>query len=296
MSTRQMLVKGIVEVMRTVATRLPIDVYDALVEAREREENTVARRQLDAIIRNADLAATRSRPICQDTGMVYFFTKVGKDFPFLMDLRNVLVEATRESTFEIPLRPNAVDPVHERNSGDNTGRFMPWIDMELVKGDRMELTVLFKGGGSEYPSTLRMIPPIQGLRGVKRVVIDAMYNAGAMPCPPVIVGVGLAGGSDIAMKLAKRALLRSIGVRHPDEMVAKLEEEIMELVNRLEIGPHGFGGPTTALDVKVEYGHRHPASYAVGVTTNCWAVRRGMAEFRPDGSYTVLSRHIEGGE
>jgi fumarate hydratase subunit alpha len=292
MSARREFVEGVVDLMRVAATRLPVDAHEALRRAAEREGNELARKQLEAILRNAELAGGLARPICQDTGMVYFFARAGRDFPLLLELEDALREATREATRRIPLRPNAVDPMRDRNSGDNTGSHMPWVDLELTEGDGLLLTVLFKGGGSEYPSVSRVIPPIQGLNGVKRFVVESMFNAGAMPCPPVVIGVGIAGGVDVASKLAKRSLLRPIGERHPEPEVARLEEEILGLVNRLEIGPHGFGGPTTALDVKVEYGHRHPASLAVAFTTNCWAVRRGTAEFKADGSHRIVSRHM----
>ncbi len=289
---RGKFVDGVVELMRVAATRLPVDAYEALRRAMESERNELPRKQLEAMLRNADLAKGLSRPICQDTGMVYFFARAGVRFPLLGELEDALAEATRQATKRIPLRPNAVDPIRDRNSGDNTGAHMPWVDLELVDGDGLTLTVLFKGGGSEYPSVARVIPPIQGLNGVKKFVVESMFNAGAMPCPPVVIGVGIAGGVDVAAKLAKRSLLRPIGERNRDPDVARLEEEILELVNRLEIGPHGFGGPTTALDVKVEYGHRHPASLAVAFTTNCWVVRRATAEFKPDGSYSITSRHV----
>ncbi len=217
---------------------------------------------------------------------------MGENFPLRLGAVRAAVEAVRKATKDGYLRPNAVDPFYKKNSGDNTGSHMPWVDLEVVDGDGLTLTVLFKGGGSEYPSVARVLPPIQGINGVKKFVVESMFNAGAMPCPPVVVGVGIAGGVDVAAKLAKKSLLRPIGVRHPEPEVARLEEEILGLVNRLEIGPHGFGGPTTALDVKVEYGHRHPASLAVAFTTNCWVVRRGTAEFKADGSHRIVSRHM----
>ncbi|MGC8556348.1 MAG: fumarate hydratase, partial [Conexivisphaera sp.] len=151
MSLRREFVEGVVELMEVAATRLPVDVHEALRRALEREENELARRQLEAMLRNAELARGLSRPICQDTGMVYFFARAGLGFPLLAELEDALAEATREATRRIPLRPNAVDPIRDRNSGDNTGKHMPWVDLELAEGDGLSLTVLFKGGGSEYP-------------------------------------------------------------------------------------------------------------------------------------------------
>jgi len=281
--------KAAKNIVSAAAVYLPDDVKNALQKALEKEENPLARKQFEAILENVRLAAELKKPICQDTGMVYFYAKVGEHFPILSKLPEILVKATRQATVEVPLRPNAVDPIRNKNSGDNTGRYMPWIDWEIVEGDRLELWVVLKGGGSEYPSTLAMISPALGLKAVKKVVVDAVYNAGPKPCPPVIVSVGLAGGSDIAMKLAKRSLLRPIGERHPDPEVAALEEELLGLINKLGIGVHGFGGLTTALDVKVEYGHRHPASFAVAVAFNCWATRRSGVIVERDGSIQYLT-------
>ncbi len=270
-------------------TRIPDDVVDALRKAMKRETNPLAKKQLEAILRNIDLAASTRGPVCQDTGMMIFFLEVGEDFPLKARLSDILVRAVREATQEVPLRPNAIDPVRNKNSGDNTGRYMPWIGWEIVPGDKLKIAFMAKGGGSEYPSTLVMIPPAEGLRGVKRVVLETIFKAGPKPCPPVVVGVGFAGASDAALKLAKKALLRPIGERHPEPEIAALEEELLERINKLGIGPHGFGGFTTALDVKVDYGYRHPASFAVGVTVACWAMRRSTAVVSADGSVEYLT-------
>ena len=283
-----------VEAIRTASIYIPLDIYEAIKRAAEAEENPVPRRQLEAILENIELAAKEGKPICQDTGMMIFYIEVGKDFPLIGGIRDALVEAVREATRTVPLRPNAVDPMTEKNTGDNTGRYMPIVDVEIVEGDRAKVKFMAKGGGSEYPTTLRMIPPAQGIKGVKRTVIDAVYNAGPKPCPPVIVSVGISGASDMALKLAKKGFTRPIGERHPNPEVAELEKELLELVNMIGIGPHGFGGKTTALDVKVDYGARHPASYAVAVTFMCWAVRRGSFEVLPDGSWRITSKHFTG--
>ena len=280
------------QLIRLASINLPRDVYDYLVEAYEHENNPLARKQLETIIANVKLARESRIPICQDTGTPYFYLEVGDEFPLKSELRELALEAVREATREIPLRPNAVDPFTNVNSGDNTGRHTPYIDVELIRGDELKAHFVAKGGGSEYPSTLAMIPPAEGVKGVKKVVLEAVLRAGPMPCPPVVVGVGVAAGADVALRLAKKALLRPLGVRHEDQVVARLEEELLNLINELGIGPHGFGGRYTALDVKIEYGYRHPASMAVGVTFACWALRRASGVVNSKGEVKILSKHI----
>ncbi len=287
---REKLREFLVELISIAATQLPPDVVEALRRAWEKETNPIAKKQFEAILRNVELASKQWKPICQDTGTPYFYVKMGEDFPLRAEFYEVAREAVREATRKVPLRPNAVDPFRERNTGDNTGKHIPWIHVELVPGDRLEVTYVPKGGGSEAPSTLVMAPPIKGLEKLKETVLRAILEAGPKPCPPVIVGVGVAAGADIALTLAKKAaVLRPIGSRHPEPDIARLEEELLEAVNRLGIGPHGFGGSTTALDLHIEYAHRHPATYAIAVVTNCWAARRASGVFYPDGRWEITS-------
>lgn len=282
-----------VELIRVAVTRLPRDVYEALERALEAEDSPVARRQLEAMLENARLAARLGRPLCQDTGTPLFYLRVGDGFPLRSRLYDVVAEAVREATRAVPLRPNAVDPLRGVNSGDNTGRYLPWVEVELVPGDGLEAVFVAKGGGSEAPTRLVMALPLRGLRAVRETVLRAAAEAGPKPCPPFVVGVGIAAGGDQALALAKRAaLLRPLGSRHPDPEAARLEEELLEEVNRLGLGPHGFGGRVTALGLHIEYGFRHPATYAVGVVFSCWALRRASGAFGPDGSWRITSEHI----
>ena len=239
------------------------------------------------------MASSSWAPVCQDTGTPYFYIKLGDEFPLRSGIYGVVRDAIREATRKVPLRPNAVDPFREKNSGDNTGRYTPWVEVELVPGDRLEATYVAKGGGSEAPSIVRVVPPIGAERRLREIVLRAVVDGGPKPCPPVVVGVGIAAGAEQAAVLAKKAaVLRPLGQRHPDPEVAKLEEELLEAINKLGIGPHGFGGKFTALDVHVEYAFRHPASYAIGVVFSCWALRRAMGFIRPDGSWEVVSHKI----
>ncbi len=279
--------------IRRVATGIPEDVYNAVKKAYEDEENPVAKAQLKAILDDMEIACKKGRPICQDTGTPYLWIEVGEEFPLSpLKVRDAFIAALRKATKEGVLRPNAVDPLYARNSGDNTGRFIPWIHYEPVEGDKLRVHLMTKGGGSELPSTLIMSMPLKGFESLKNGVIDAIARAGPLPCPPVIVGVAIGAGADIVMSLAKKALMRPIGERHPDPKAAKIEEELLEAVNKLGVGPHGFGGKYTALDVKFEYAYRHPATFAIGIVTGCWATRRGTIEVYPDGSWKILSRHL----
>ena len=195
------------KLLRLAVTELPKDVKEALQRAYLEEESEAGKAQLKAVLNNIELAEKTGTPMCQDTGVITFYVKVGAQAKGLDKIEDALRKATKRATKEVPLRPNAVNPFTQKNTGDNTGRFIPFIHWEIVPGESIEITVLPKGGGSENVCSLRMITPGDGVKGLKKFVIDAVIKAGAMPCPPTIFGVGVGGGSDIAMKLAKKALL-----------------------------------------------------------------------------------------
>lgn len=289
MLTCGVLRDAVVKLISSAAIYLPEDVKEALRDAFNREENPLARSFLASMLENVRVAEEEGRPLCQDTGVVAFYVRAGDRFPLLGSLPSVLREATVEATELTPLRPNAVDVISGRNSGDNTGEFIPWIDWEIVPNwDGAEITVMLKGGGSEGPSLARTIPPELGVKGALKIAVDSLFEAGAKPCPPVILGVGLGPTGDIAMRLAKRALLRRVGERHPRAEVAELEEKLLRAVNALGWGPHGVGGKATALDARIEVAHRHPAALAVGVAVNCWASRLSkMIAYRDNVEYVT---------
>ncbi len=280
------LVEALTQAIAQAATVLSPDVVQALQAAREREEGA-AKVQLEAILQNVDIARTHRVPICQDTGTVSFFVRVGQDFPRLGELLQALPEATRRATAQVPLRPNTVHPFTGKNPGDNTGRYVPAITWEFVSGAEAEIHVLPKGGGSENCCTLKMLPPGAGLKGVKEAVVEHVVACGGLPCPPTVIGVGLGGGADLALKLGKLALLRPLGQPHPEPEVAALEKELTELLNATGVGPMGLGGKTTVLAVHVEYAHRHPASLPVGIVVQCWAHRRSTVVVRANGQVEV---------
>jgi len=292
MSLGQKIEDTTVNLLRLAVTRLPRDIKEALKAAYERETDQTSKTQLKAILDNIALAEKTERPMCQDTGVIIFYVKVGNKFEEISELSKILKNATIRATTEIPLRPNAVHPITQKNSGDNTGRYIPYINWEIIRGNFLEITVFPKGGGSENMSRLGMLKPGEGLEGMKKFVIDTVVQAGGQPCPPIILGVGIGGGADIAMKLAKKALLRPITQRHPDPEIAKIEEELLEAINKTGIGPMGLGGKTTALGVNIEYAHRHPASYPVGIVVQCWAARKAAARIYPDGTVEYLTHEV----
>jgi len=278
-----------VKLLKLAVTELPPDVKNALKRAYEEETSEAGKTQLQAILENVEYAEKTRTPMCQDTGTIIFYIKAGVNAKGLDLFEEALRKATQRATREVPLRPNAVNPFTQKNSGDNTGRFIPFIHWKLVPGETIELTVFPKGGGSENVCTLGMLVPGEGVKGLKRFIVDAVVKAGSKPCPPNIIGVGVGGGADISMKLAKEALLRPLDQPNPDPEIAKLEREIYEALNTIGIGPMGLGGKITVLGVNIEYAHRHPASYPAAVAFQCWAARRATARINPDGSVEFLT-------
>jgi fumarate hydratase subunit alpha len=277
---------GIVQVIKKAETELPIDVIKALEHAYAIEEG-IAKTQIEAILTNVELAKKSARPMCQDTGIQSFFIDVGIYFPQIDKLKNIITNAVKTATKEIPLRPNTVDPFSGENRKDNTGNFIPYITWDFIKGDDVIITAFPKGGGSENMSKLGMLKPGVGIEGVKDFVVEEMINAGGQPCPPTVVGVGIGGGADLSLKLGKKSLLRPVGTRHTNKSIAAMEEELIKRINKSGIGPMGLGGKTTVLDVHIEVAHRHPASLPIGIAVQCWADRRASLVIHSDGSWEV---------
>lgn len=287
------IIDSVVELLRITETRLPKDVLMTLKNSINLEETASAKAQLEAILRNVDVADKGSIPMCQDTGLIGFYIKLGDDFPVRSKLIDLLNQAVREATEKVPLRPNAIDPWTHKNTGDNTGRHIPIIHIDLVPGDELEITVMPKGGGSSYVAKLYSVPPVEGIRGMKKAVLDAAIKAGPLPCPPVIFGVGVGGTEDLVMFLAKKALLRPLNQRNPDPKIAEIEDELKNKINSLGIGPMGLGGKTYALGVHIEWAHRHPATFLVGVAIGCWAMRRGTLRISKDGEAEIISHGVK---
>ena len=273
---RETFVRSIADLLRKAEVELPDDVVDALRKAETTEGSQVARSQLQAILKNIELAKKHGVPMCQDTGILIFFAELGREFQPGFDLEAAIREAVILATAEIPLRPNAVEPLTRKNSGNNTGAGIPDIHWKIVPGNELKITVAPKGAGSENMSSLRMFNPTE-TGSIKNFVLETVVNAGGMPCPPLVIGVGIGGSFDAAARLAKEALLEPLNAS-PDSF----EREILEAINTLGIGCMGLGGSTTALSVRVKTAYCHTASLPVAVNIQCWANRHASIVFREE--------------
>ena len=253
-------------------TRLPEDVKDAIREFRSKEDYCLARGVLDQIVENYQIAHRENVPICQDTGMACVFLEVGQEVHFVGGgLYDAVNEGVRRGYTEGYLRKSVVrDPIRRGNTGDNTPAM---IHTDIVPGDRVTVTVAPKGFGSENMSAVKMLKPSDGLDGVKQFILDTVEKAGSNPCPPMVVGVGIGGTFEKAAYLAKKALIRPLDIRNSDPYYAELEQELLDRINALGIGPQGFGGMTTALGLNIEVLPTHIAGLPCAVNIGCHATR-----------------------
>ena len=250
---------------------LPEDVRARIEECRNEEPWAPAREILDKIIDNYSIAKRDCTPICQDTGMACVFLEVGQDVHIDGNLNDAVNEGVALGYKEGWLRKSVVgDPIERVNTGDNTPAV---IYYDIVPGDKLKITVAPKGFGSENMSRIKMLKPADGIDGVKDFIVQTAEDAGPNPCPPVVVGVGIGGTFDKAAYMAKHALLRPLDGKNPDEYYAKLEDELLEKINSLGIGPQGFGGKTYALAVNIEHMATHIAGLPVAVNINCHVAR-----------------------
>lgn len=253
-------------------THLPEDVRQAIEASRAAEDGAIAQGVLDKIVENYGIADRDEVPICQDTGVACVFLEIGQDVHFVGgDLRQAVDEGVRRGYTNGYLRKSVVrDPLQRVNTGDNTPAM---LYTEIVPGDKVTVTLAPKGFGSENMSVLQMLKPSAGLQGVKDVILGAVEAAGPNACPPMVIGVGIGGTFDKSALLAKKALLRPLGSHHPDPFYAELEDEMLEKINALGIGPQGFGGKTTALAVNIETCPTHIAGLPIAVNINCHVTR-----------------------
>jgi fumarate hydratase subunit alpha len=275
-----------VQLLRIAATELPVSYVKEMDKLMEETKGETGKAQLASIISNVSIARENKWPMCQDTGVVTFLVTVGDDFPLKSELYDILIRATRRATSEIPIRPNAVD-MFRGNTNDNTGDFIPIVNVDLVKGNNLEITAMPKGGGSSNVANHRMLKPGLGMRGVKQFVIEAVAAAGSQGCPPYFVGVGVGGSEDLCMILAKKALLKPFKVRNSNPKIAAIEEELLTKINELGIGVMGLGEGPTALDLHMEVAARHPASLPVGIVIGCWALRHAKATISSNGNVVI---------
>ncbi len=273
-----------------IGKRLPTDVTQKLGDLREREVNFLAKEVYESMRANQEAADKLDRPSCQDTGVIQYFLTAGAKFPLLGELEGILMNATLGATKEGPLRHNAVETFVEKNTGTNTGSKIPWLDWEIVPDDdSVIIDVYMAGGGCTLPGKATVLMPGQGYEGVAEFVFDVVTSRGVNACPPLLVGVGVSTSAETAARLSKKAILRPVDSRHPNENAALMEELLAEGLNELGLGPQGLTGNNSVMGVNIESSARHPSTIGVAVSTGCWAHRRGRIKINADLTHEVIS-------
>ncbi len=278
---REIDVKEITEVVKELCISanktLPKDIVNKIIDAKKTEKNNRAKSILCDMEKNIDISAQNCLPLCQDTGMAVVFLEVGQDVHFTGGLLNDAVnEGVRQGYEEGLLRKSVVaDPINRVNTNDNTPAV---IHTEFVAGDKVNITVAPKGFGSENMSGVKMLTPFDGYEGVKKAVLQIVKDASNNPCPPMVVGVGIGGDFEQCALLSKKALCRSTDIRNSAELYKRMENELLEEINALNIGPQGFGGNTTALAVNIETAPTHIAGLPVAVNIGCHITRHATRE------------------
>ena len=271
MDVREIAAEEITSTIRRLCieanTILGDEVVEALKKGLEQEESKTGKDIFRQLLDNAKIAKQEGIPLCQDTGMAVVFIEMGQDIHSVHgELNQSINEGVRQGYRAGYLRASTLDPLVRKNFGDNTPAI---IHVEIVPGDKLKLTVVPKGFGGENMSRVALLTPASGMEGIKEFVLQTVEKAGANPCPPVIVGVGIGGTLEKAAFIAKKSLLRTIGQRHPDHQIAMLEQELLDKINRLGIGPQGLGGSITALDVHIETYPTHIAGLPIAVNLQC---------------------------
>ncbi|NIM03941.1 fumarate hydratase [bacterium] len=248
------------------------DAWEAIKEMLKDEESPTGKEVLEQILENDRLAKEEKLPMCQDTGFTTIFVEMGQEVGVNGgDFYEAINQGVRNGYKKGYLRKSVVkDPLRRKNTGDNTP---PWVHIDIIPGDRLKISVMPKGAGSENMSTIKMLTPAEGVQGVKRFVLDWVRERGANACPPLVVGVGIGGTFEGVAKLAKKALLRPIGSKNPEPFYAEIEEDFLKEINNLGLGPQGLGGSTTALAVHIEPYPCHIASLPLAINLQCHAVR-----------------------
>ncbi len=248
------------------------DIYNSINKSIENEQSPIGKKILNDLIDNANLAKQKQMPICQDTGIAVIFVDIGQDVHIKGGLlTDAINEGVRRGYKNGYLRKSVVcDPLERKNTNDNTPAI---IHYNIVKGENLKITVAPKGFGSENMSRVYMLKPSDGIEGVKKAIIKTVDEAGANPCPPMIIGVGIGGNFEYVTFLAKKALLRAVGSHNPNAHIQKLEEELLAQINKLGIGPQGFGGTTTALGINIETYPTHIAGLPLAINISCHVTR-----------------------
>ncbi len=264
---------------------IPPDVVEAIRKAAARETTEVAKRIFSHYIESIELGRNKDMIVCQDTGIPIYWVHIGGNLR--LDgarLTDAITRGTERATREHPLRSSIVSPLKRENRQTSTGDRIPVIHYDFIaNSDELDILFMPKGSGSENMSVLKMLVPADGVNGIKKFVIENVVGAGAKPCPPTIVGIGIGGSSELCMALAKQATARPLGTKNPDPQIAALEDELFEAINQTGIGPQGLGGKTTALAVHIEAAWTHITCNPVAVNMQCWRAERRRATLNPDG-------------
>jgi L(+)-tartrate dehydratase alpha subunit len=291
---KEQMIQSMTEVMvkftSYMGKRLPDDVMAKLNELREQEDTRLAKVVYDSMFENQEIADKLDRPCCQDTGVIQYYVKAGSEFPLLADIQEVLRNAVLEATNVAPLRHNAVEIFKEKNTGNNTGERVPVVNWEIVPNSKsVEIEVYMAGGGCSLPGQGKTLMPSAGYEGIVEFVFDVMTTYGINACPPLLVGIGIAGSIEVAAMLSKKALFRPIGSRHHDSNGAEMELLLEKGLNELGLGPQGLSGKNSVMGVHIESAARHPSTISVAISIGCWAHRRGTIRINEDMSYEILS-------
>lgn len=277
-------VNEIFELIKRAETSLPKDVENKLREVYKKEKNELARIQLKQILENIKFARQNSLPICQDTGLLTFYVKFSdKTKVKIQEIERAIKVATAIATEKIPLRENLVDVITRKSRNSNLGDKQPEINFEFSKGKSVEITLIAKGAGSENMNCYKNLTPNEGKEGIKKFILEKVKEKAKNSCPPIILGIGIGGSSEQAMKLAKIALLRKLNEKNKNREIAKFEEEILNEINKLGIGTMGLGGDITCLKVAIETADTHTASLPVAISFGCWAMRRATLKIFSNG-------------
>uniref|UniRef100_I2Q3E9 Hydro-lyase, Fe-S type, tartrate/fumarate subfamily n=1 Tax=Desulfovibrio sp. U5L TaxID=596152 RepID=I2Q3E9_9BACT len=261
----------------TANHELPADIQASFEAGSAAEEAPAAKEIFRQLLENSKLSRETNLPLCQDTGLGVFFVEVGEDVKVAGgSLRQAINDGMVKGYQEGYLRKSSCDPFTRKNTGDNSPAI---IHFDVVPGDALKISMMAKGGGSENMSRVTMLAPAQGWKGIKEFVVKRVAEAGPNPCPPTIVGVGIGGNFELAAINSKKALLRSLDDRHPDPAIAALEDELIEAINKLGIGPMGLGGKTTSLGVKIMVAPCHLASLPLAVNIQCHSARHKEVTF-----------------
>lgn len=264
---------------------LPPDVREALKRAYQRETNPTARIIFETILKNIEVADAQDMLICQDTGLPIYMVEIGSGF--VADgakIKSALTGGAKRATIEHPFRGSSLHPVTRDNPQTSIGKGLPIIYWDFnPDSDYLDILMMPKGSGSENMSTMKMFTPAEGIKAIKKFVIDSVAESGSNPCPPGIIGVGIGGTADLVTALAKKAIARPVGSKNPDPLFAEMEEELEEAINCLGNGPMGLGGDVSTLAVHIEWAYTHITQNPVAVNTQCWPARRARAKIWRDG-------------